>query len=109
MLAAPKAAHAKRKKGALPTMRRVAGVNDFLYDTEKRTLRIRVSMARFAASKRVSGASVGGPTQADLSLSVPLKYSLLEGKWIPRSSPAPTAAELLARFPGPSWAHFHHN
>ena len=33
-----------------------------LLDTQKASLRVRVSLARFNASKRVRGASVGAPT-----------------------------------------------
>ena len=83
-------------------MRRERGVDDLLYDTEQKMLRVRISIARFNASKRKRGAAVGKPPESD----EPLKYSLLECDWVPRSRRAPRWDELVARHPAPLWTHW---
>lgn len=93
----------EKEEALLLTVRRRRDVNTLMYNTEAQKLRIRVSLARFANSKRVRGASLG---RAPSDSEVPLKYSLLALDWVPRSTPAPTPAELLARHPAPQWLHY---
>ena len=88
-------------------------VNFISYDTEAQRLTVRLSLARFNASKRTSGASVGKPPDGDPP-GPPAppgrpkwKYSLLGAKWVPWSTPAPTWRELRVAFPGLSeWVHW---
>ena len=77
-----------------------------LLDTQKASLRVRVSLARFNASKRVRGASVGAPTAAQVDSGQPMKFSLLERKWVPRETKAPTPAQLLAAYGQSPFAHW---
>jgi hypothetical protein len=108
---------ADRVPGATLQPRRVAGfrkheLNYLSYDTETRELTLRVSLARFNGSKRVRGASVGAPpseppAQGTVAGRPWYKYSLVERKWVPWATRAPTPAELHARYPGlQEWSHW---
>lgn len=74
-------------------------INFISYETETRCLTLRLSLARFNASKRVRGASIGGLPPHAPPGGGGWKYSLLEGDWIPSSTPAPTIGELMRAFP----------
>jgi hypothetical protein len=104
-LVAPPKRGGQRSTAHLPTTRRVAGTNDLLYDTEKAHLRVRLSLARFNASKRVRGASVGAPPEEEAK-EQQMKFSLLERKWVPKTTKAPTPAELNAAYAVPAFAHW---
>ena len=95
--------------GATINPRRVKGLsrheyNYVSYDTETQELTVRLSVARFNASKRVRGASVGTPPADPPPGGGTWKYSLLDRAWVPASHHAPTVAQLKARYPaGPAW------
>ena len=98
--------------GATIDPRRVAGLskhqyNFFSYDTEAQTLTLRLSVARFNASLRVRGASVGKPPAQPPPAGGRWKFSLLERAWVPSGVRAPTPRELKERYPaGPQWMHW---
>jgi hypothetical protein len=97
------------RKRPLPTTRRLRGCDELKYDSELQQLKIRLAISRFNASKRVSGASLAGKAEAEAEASSgePLKYSLLERRWVARTTAAPTPQELLAAYPGArAWVHW---
>ena len=77
-----------------------AAINFFAYDTDTQKLTMRLSVARFNASKRVRGSdvNVNPPTDGER-----YKYVLSQG-WVPLSTRAPTPWELRRAMPGgPAW------
>jgi hypothetical protein len=98
--------------GATIDPRRVSGLkkhqyNFISYDTEAQALTVRLSVARFNASLRVRGASVGKPPEMPPPGGGKWKYSLYERAWVPGSVRAPTPRQLKERYPaGPSWMHW---
>ena len=92
--------------------RRVKGLkkheyNFIAYDTETQQLTVRLSLARFNASARVRGASVGAPPVGAPPGGGRWKYSLLERMWVASSTRAPTPRELKERYPaGPQWLYW---
>ena len=98
--------------GATIDPRRVKGLkkneyNFISYDTEKQELTLRLSVARFNASLRVRGASVGPPPLQPPPGGGKWKYSLLARDWVSSAVRAPTPRELKERYPsGPKWMHW---
>ena len=77
-----------------------ASINFMAYDTETQKLTLRVSVARFNASKRVRGADVNEEPPND---GARYKYVLSQG-WVPLATRAPTTWQLRRAMPaGPDW------
>ena len=99
-------------EGATIDPRRVTGLkkhqyNFISYDTEAQSLTVRLSVARFKASLKVRGASVGKPPSEPPPGGGKWKYSLFERDWVPNSVRAPSPRELKQRYPsGPRWMHW---
>ena len=92
--------------------RRVTGLkkheyNFISFDTETQELTVRLSVARFNASVRVRGASVGPPPADPPPAGGTWKYSLLLREWVPNSVRAPTPRVLKERYPAcAQWMHW---
>ena len=76
-------------------------LNELTYNLSMQMLSLTISVATFANSKRVKGASMGQPPPG---LSNP-KFVLGLG-FVDRSTPAPTPAMLQAQFARPAWNHW---